>query len=227
MKSANENLKDKVSKATSKIKSPKLNKKSRSKAKIDFVDDNLQETSGGMGDGDRSLRPTGFDIIDKSLFRFATICLVTFLIYSGSIYYAGKLIGEKNLQLDKNILDSNEIIEKMEEDISYITLQKTRYDEKITKLNTILNKIETQTNRSFDVPNLLSKIMFIIPEDVRVTRIEIGADSRVTIDANSGQYAKLGYFVSRLKLENAMTKVVMEVLNMSSNIEIRVSGELP
>ena len=69
--------------------------------------------------------------------------------------------------------------------------------------------------------------MFIIPANVRVTSIDVSESGEVTIKAESGQYAQLGYFVSRLKLERALLEVNMEVVNVSSNINIIISGVLP
>ena len=49
--------------------------------------------------------------------------------------------------------------------------------------------------------------MFIIPSNVRVTNIEVAETGQVVIDAESGQYAQLGYLVSRIKLERALLNV--------------------
>ena len=49
----------------------------------------------------------------------------------------------------------------------------------------------------------------------------------VEIYAVSSQYAQLGYFVSRLKLEKILLNVNMTVLEMEQNIKIKVGGVLP
>ena len=69
--------------------------------------------------------------------------------------------------------------------------------------------------------------MFIIPSNVRVTNIDVKANGQVIIDAESGQYAQLGYLVSRIKLERALLNVDMEVISVSSDIKIKISGVLP
>ena len=69
--------------------------------------------------------------------------------------------------------------------------------------------------------------MFIIPIDVKVSAISIGTNDTVVLQAESGRYAQLGYFVSRLKLAGILKEVDMEVKDMSSSIQIKVSGVLP
>ena len=69
--------------------------------------------------------------------------------------------------------------------------------------------------------------MFIIPVDVRVTSIEIGTNDKVILHAESGKYAQLGYFVSRLKLSGILNDVNMTVDEMESMIKITIEGVLP
>ena len=70
--------------------------------------------------------------------------------------------------------------------------------------------------------------MFSIPAEVKVTSVKVDPSNRVTLSAESGRYAQLGYFVSRLKLEGVLNDVEMQVVSMdSSSIKININGVLP
>ena len=60
-----------------------------------------------------------------------------------------------------------------------------------------------------------------------LTNINISELGEVEIDAVSSQYAQLGYFVSKLKLENIILDVNMTVVEMTQNIRIKIGGMLP
>ena len=112
----------------------------------------------------------------------------------------------------------------------HILLLQPRYEysDKVNKLIDVMEEIETEKRKSnFDIPNFMSQLMFIIPQGVTITNINISELGEVEIDANSTQYAQLGYFVSRLKLAGVLKDVEMEVINMSSTIQIKVNGVLP
>ena len=66
-----------------------------------------------------------------------------------------------------------------------------------------------------------------MPANVSVKTINIQDTGAVTISAESGQYAQLGYLVSKLKIENALLNVDMQVKSVDSNIKIEISGVLP
>ena len=91
-----------------------------------------------------------------------------------------------------------------------------------------MQEIETEKmKRSFDIPNFMSQVMFIIPQGVSITSIDVSETGKVDIVATSPQYAQLGYFVSRLKLEKVLLNVDMTVEEMDQTIKIKVGGMLP
>ena len=91
----------------------------------------------------------------------------------------------------------------------------------------MIDKIKLRKERSYDVPNFMSQLMFVIPVDVKVSSISIGTNDNVVLEAESSKYAQLGYFVSRLKLAGILTDVKMDVVSMDSTIKIKVKGILP
>jgi hypothetical protein len=118
-------------------------------------------------------------------------------------------------------------IGKVDNDSKQIAIKAAEYKDKKEKLQRIIDLIRLKKERNYDVPNFLSQLMFIIPSDVTVSSIQIGTNDKVILGASSGRYAQLGYFVSRLKLAGILKEVDMEVIDMSSDIQIKISGVLP
>lgn len=168
-----------------------------------------------------------YDPINEWLTRVAVSLFVAWLAYTGFAGYVEGRIDDKRMTVESNIARTESEISNVEKDRNAIQVKSDEYREKTVKLQRIITAIQSQQNRSFDVPNFLSQLMFIIPTDVRVTSVQIGTDDTVIMEAQSGKYAQLGYFVSRLKLAGVLQDVEMEVINMSSTIQIKVSGVLP
>ncbi|MDD6072633.1 MAG: hypothetical protein PUC12_17755, partial [Clostridiales bacterium] len=168
-----------------------------------------------------------YDPISEWLTRVAVSLFVGWLAYTGFAGYVEGRIDDKILVATSNIAKTDTEKANVDKDRNTIQLKSDEYKEKKVKLERIIESIRLQQDRSFDVPNFLSQLMFIIPSDVKVTSVQIGTDDTVILEAESGKYAQLGYFVSRLKLAGVLKNVEMEVVNMSSAIQIKVNGVLP
>lgn len=214
----------------------KVKVKSRRKS-IAFADEveQLDQMSGNydsvdVGTGANATTETEelYDPFEEWLCRVAISTGVAFLAYTGVSHYTGVMLKEKIALATERETVVNSEIKKVEEDIEYVKGQTADYNSKVTKLSKILETIRTHQERSFDVPNFLSRLMFSIPDEVRVTSINVSSNDTVTVSAESGRYAQLGYFVSKLKLEGVLENVSMKVLNMdASSIKIEISGVLP
>lgn len=184
----------------------------------------------GVGENAKAVEDTDeyYDPFEEWLCRIAISTGVAFLAYTGVSHYTGVMLREKiSLAKERAAVVENEI-KDVENDVAYITTQAADYKTKTDKLTRILETIKTQQERSFDVPNFLSRLMFSVPAEVKVTSLRVNTDDTVSISAESGRYAQLGYFVSRLKLEGVLEDVSMKVLSMdSSSIKIVISGVLP
>lgn len=159
------------------------------------------------------------------LARTAGAAFIAFCLYSGASYYTQSYIDAKNNEINQNKRQINGWIAEANQDISSISEQSQKYVTMRTNLEELLNKVTTRTV-SFDIPNFMSRLMFIMPEEVKVTSVAV-QNGRVVMNAESGQYSQLGYFVSRLKLDNVLKNVDMSVQSMEGNIKIKVSGEMP
>ena len=165
---------------------------------------------------------------DAWLIRLTVASIVVSLVYLIGSSYVTKSLKQNIVDSDIAIAKVNAEILKANEDAEYIRTRASEYSDKISKLITVMEEIETEKRKSnFDIPNFMSQLMFIIPQGVTITNINISELGEVEIDANSTQYAQLGYFVSRLKLEKILLNVDMSVVEMQQNIKIKVGGMLP
>lgn len=223
------NVKNFFEEANKKMLRPVKSKKRKNAVAFDDEVENLEQLGGA---GEYSA-PTFeeeveyYDPISEWLTRVAVSLFVAWVAYTGFSGYVEGRIDDRLVDVNYNILKTEKEIENVEKDKNTIQVRSNEYSEKTVKLQRILDSIKLQQERSFDVPNFLSQLMFIIPTDVKVTSVQIGTDDTVILEAQSGKYAQLGYFVSRLKLAGVLEDVEMEVVNMSSTIQIKVNGVLP
>lgn len=223
------NVKSFFEEANKKTLRPVKSKKRKTAVSFDDEVENLQQLGGA---GEYSAPPFEeeveyYDPISEWLTRAAVSLFVAWIAYTGFSGYVEGKIDDQRVAVQNNIARTESEIANVESDRNWIQVQSDAYREKTVKLERIIESIRLQQERSFDVPNFLSQLMFIIPTDVRVTSIQIGTDDTVELSAESGKYAQLGYFVSRLKLAGVIKDVEMEVINMSSTIQIKVNGVLP
>lgn len=222
-------VKTKINDIITNLNAPIGSKKRRSRKRrnVSFDDGIVAKQSTETENTDIDIIP-GFGRIDVWLRSLAVFCIALAVVYAVfSNVIAGK-ISDKNSETMVEISKVEAAIATASGDASYLRTQADQYVVITEKLATILAKISAkQQRKTFNIPNFLSKLMFIIPANVRVTAIDIDNSGNVKINAESGQYAQLGYLVSRLKLERALYNVDMEVQNVSSNIKILVSGVLP
>lgn len=221
-----EKIKEKLLSVKKVQKNPKVEQDVALKPSVEF-DENVGSGEIINAEPETEYVSVGLDSFDKWLIRVAISLGLAFFTYSGLSYYTNNIIEAKTNEATKNIQTTKNQISSVESDIEFVQTQAMEYKSKTDKLSKILEKIKMTTEHTFGVPNFMSQLMFIIPEDVRVTSVIITTDNQVTIEARSGKYAQLGYFVSRLKLEKALNNVDMEVLSMDNDIKIKINGELP
>ena len=180
--------------------------------------------------GEDNEEPVVYGRIDAGLVKLATFSASFLLTYCIASTIISNQIVAKTADVNKEISKANSTISLAKADAEYLKGVADDYVEVTNKLSSILVKINQSVQaqgNDFDIPNFLSELMFIMPSSVRVTSIEVDANGNVKMEAESGQYAQLGYFVSKLKLAEVLNDVDMEVVSDSGNIKIIVSGVMP
>ena len=201
-----------------KLNAPVGKKKKRN---VDFDESLLDEAAEG------EVTDTAYGRIDSLLTR-ATVFAASLLI---GYIVAGTVINNNIIAKDKEVNSEiskvNAAIVKAEEDAAYLKGRADEYVAITEKLSAIITKINKESRKTYNIPNFMSKLMFIMPSGVKVTSINVLETGDVSLRAESGQYAQLGFLVSRIKLEKALLDVDMEVVSVDGNIKIIVSGVLP
>ncbi len=211
-----------------KMKRQKKSKNRRASVAFDNEVEQLDQLGGAGESAKTPEEEQYYDPFEEWLCRVAVSTGIAFLAYTGVSHYTGVLLREKITLANQRAAAVEQEIKAVGDDIAYITTQAADYKTKTDKLTRILETIKTKEERSFDVPNFLSRLMFSVPDEVKVTSLKVSADDAVSISAESGRYSQLGYFVSRLKLEGVLEDVSMKVMSMdSSSIKIIISGVLP
>ena len=213
-------------------KTLKVRKTKKKKKKIEF--DNEVENLGQLGGSGEYAAPAFeedeveyYDPMAEWFTRLAISLFVGFIAYTSIAMFVESNLDGKLLNINKNLVTTEEEIKKADNDTTLIAKKAEEYKDKTAKLQKIIDAIRLKKANSYDVPNFMSQLMFIIPAEVNVSSIQIGTDDTVILEASSGRYAQLGYFVSRLKLAGVLKEVEMNVVDMSSDIKIKIRGVLP
>jgi hypothetical protein len=225
-------IKEKVDDLNQKtLKTRKTGKKKKKTIEFDNEVENLGQL-GGAGEYSAPQFEEDVEYYDPMAEWFIRIALALFvgwIAYTAGAWLVESNLDSKILAVSNNIVKTENEIKRVNSDSDAIYRKASEYKEKTARLQTLINTIRLKKERNYEVPNFLSQLMFIIPSNVKVSSIQIpyNGGKRVTLEASSGMYAQLGYFVSRLKLSGILKNVEMEVVDMSSSIVIKVSGVLP
>lgn len=166
---------------------------------------------------------------EKWMLRGAGLLIAMIIVYSiFSVYIHGR-INDKLQEAQESIEYSDSQIAMASSDINEINAKATEYNQMIDDLNNVNKKIETNLDSKGQIPNLLTNIMSIIPENVQITAIENTEDNNgkhIIIKAQSEYYDELGYFKVKLKEEGILTNVVSSQDTTDSFVEMVIEGDL-
>lgn len=165
---------------------------------------------------------------EKMLLRTASGILILFVVYSSFTIMLGK-------QIDKKIDEANESMNNTKAQIEFINTDKQKiqsktndYQTKITELAKLEEKQKDITSRRKQIPNLLNKLMYIMPDGVQITSIQNTSDKHIEIQAQSKKYEQLGYLTANIQIEPVLTNVISTAGQKENNIvTIKIEGDLP
>lgn len=133
------------------------------------------------------------------------------IIYSGISIYLENSINEKIADAEESINYTQRQIDAVASDITQLNQVSNRYVDMTNNLRDINDKIQTDLSLKGSIPNLLTEIMSVIPNQVQITEIQNTTDNEarhVIINAQSKYYDELGYFKAKLKEDNVLTNIV-------------------
>ena len=98
------------------------------------------------------------------------------------------------------------------------------------KLSEDVNSQESRRIIAKDaIPNLLNKVMFVMPQDVKIDSITNNADTtHIVIEAEAKEYEQLGYFMAAIKTGDILRNVKSTSgIKTESMIKVTIEGDLP
>lgn len=158
----------------------------------------------------------------------STVCVVAFITYIALTTVISNYLDNKIMKTEESIVDSREKIDTIEEYTKKFTSLKTQYETLINNLNDINNANSEDKRFKNTIPNLLGRIMVVIPKSVQLISIENTTDTHIVIKAKSTNYEDMAFFKTILKTEKVLKEVVSDVGTTERGyLTVTIEGELP
>lgn len=205
---------------------------------MDRLPDFLTMEIGGQKDKDVNNKTKGnlftvdfnvpLDNIEKGLLRGIIGLFILFVIYCSFTNLIKKQIENKNLEADESISATNAQIALIDKDIQNLQNKTNEYTTKINNLQEINKRLEENNRIKKSIPILLNKLMYIMPDGVQLTSIQNTNGTHIVIEAQSKEYAQLGYLTTNMRFSSVLTNVIPTTGQKENNIiTIKIEGDLP
>lgn len=180
----------------------------------------------------------GFDVIEKYLLHLAGAILIVIILYSIFSNVAQNQIEQKQAEVEQTISSMNTQIGLVDNDINKIKSRTAEYKTRIDNLNELNRKTSEKYEIKNAVPNLLNRLMSIIPTNVQLTSIETQLrqgsynSSRKTyhaiIKAQAKNYEQLGILKAQIILDNVLLNVKSDTSTKQDGlVKVTMEGDLP
>lgn len=170
------------------------------------------------------------DATERWLFRTTGGILILILIYIAFSLYLNSQISNKISQVEDVKQDTLDQIELVQMDTTKVQQKTNRYIEMADNLRNINQRIEANAKTKNIIPNLLVKIMTIIPEGVQLIEVENTTGNHIVIQAQSKKYEQLGYFKAKIKEDNILNKATVVSTpgeKQDEFVKVVIEGDLP
>lgn len=169
---------------------------------------------------------------EKLMIRVSILILVAYLVYS---YASAKTLADinaKKAEINAAITATQTQISLIEADKSKIDTATSTYSmllDSLTKLSNDVGDNEgTRVIEKDAIPNLLNKIMFVMPQKVKVNSIENTEGKHIVIELEANEYEQLGYFMAAIKTSEVLTNVKSTSGSKEGSVvKIVIEGDLP
>ena len=171
------------------------------------------------------------NIKEKLLVRGSVAFLLGTILFSFMSFSISKNIKNQIDLANKKLQETTEQIEILDNEIVQINGFTGTYSKLIDSVSSSSAIDRTRDSRVIAkdaIPNLLNKIMFVIPQKVRIVSIKNTEGKHIVIDATSEKYEQLGYFTAAIKTEGLLTNVQSTSGEKSDSlVQITIEGDLP
>lgn len=165
----------------------------------------------------------------EMIFSRTIVYLITlsfmFCVFSNIL---SKQIDRKEDKINQMISAEKAQIAKINTDEATIKSKNDKYVELTSEIESINNKVSEVAEMKNSIPNLLNQIMYVMPLDAQIVSIENTEEKQIKIIAQSKNYDSLGYFISKMKIENYLKNIVTsKSKKVDKIVQITIEGELP
>lgn len=170
------------------------------------------------------------DNIERWMLRVAGGIFALTIIYSAFSMFLNYSIQSKNEEVTDVRQHTQAQINAVNSDIDKVNQKTNQYEQLSDNLKNISEEAAENSRNKKSIPNLLSQIMFSIPQGVQVTSIENTNSRHIVINAQSEKYEQLGIFKAILKTQGILAPdtVVSSSGTKSDNlVQIVIEGDLP
>ena len=169
----------------------------------------------------------GLDNTERWLLRTAIAILLLIAVYISFEKVLMSQINKKDKEVQAFIDDSQAKIAQVEGYTNLLNTRKGEYQslvEQIDKQNERISEINAKKNA---IPNLLNKIMFVIPKEVQLISITNTTGKTIQIEAQAKKYEQLGYFIAGIKNEGILIDVTSTAGTKTSElVKVTITGNL-
>ena len=168
------------------------------------------------------------DKIEKNMIRGTAALAILLVVYGGFSLLINKQLEDKTQEANESISSTTAQIGLVNKDIQSVQSRTSDYTKKISALQESSKQVDENNKQQKAIPNLLNRLMYVMPSEVQITSIKNDTSSHITISAQSSSYAQLGYLTASIKSNGILTSVVSSSGQKQNNlVTIKIEGDLP
>lgn len=168
---------------------------------------------------------------EKLIIRICVLVGVAFVGYALCSNYTVKKIAEKRSDILATTTKTDIQLALMTADKEKIDTTTSAYSimlENLKKLSDDVNSADERVIEKDAIPNLLNKVMFIMPQRAKINSIENTEGKHIVMEIESREYEQLGYFMAAIKTDEILVNVrSTSGVKEGAVIKVVIEGDLP
>lgn len=212
-----------------------INFKGKSGSKDFRTNINLGNVSDSLFGGDFMAFGTPLKGLDKLFVRIAACLIVAIVGYGVISNTILEQIDDKRKDIKKEDKEITSQIDKINSQIAQIETAEIKYQALIDSLTAVGNdgedgvsEIEKVSVPKDAIPNLMNRIVHVIPTKVKLTSIQNTEGKHIVIKAQANKHEQLGYFKAVLDVNGILENVKSTSgVKSGDTISITIEGDLP
>ena len=164
------------------------------------------------------------DIKEKLLLRAIIVILFIMIVFSIFGTSIMKKITKQNEAIIESLNKTKTQIYQIDKDLEKINSYTNEYQKNINSSLGI--ETENRVIEKDEIPNLLTKLMYVIPKKVQIVSIKNTNENHFEIKAVSDENEQIEQFVNSIKNEELLINVQTANTKVNSNVEVTIEGDL-